>query len=68
MTYVTTYYRGNVASFQLLIYEGPRAGLAQQGDVEFRYNNVTGPTKAQLDLVDRGVIDTSQIRQNPANN
>ena len=34
---ITEEYLGNVASFQLIIYEGPNDTVAQQGDVEFRY-------------------------------
>ena len=38
----TTYYRGNVTSFQLVIYEGNNDSTALQGDMEFRYNTL-GP-------------------------
>lgn len=37
---------GNVASFQLVIYEGPNDVDAKQGNVEFRYGQ-RGPTKEQ---------------------
>ncbi|MCL2039520.1 MAG: T9SS type A sorting domain-containing protein [Bacteroidetes bacterium] len=51
-------YLGNVASFQLIIYEGPNPDKAQQGDVEFRY----GPyqmTQEQLESPNRDNIFTN---------
>jgi hypothetical protein len=53
-----------VATFQLIIYEGPRVGLAQQGNVEFRYNNVIGPTLAQINS---SAYADGQVIQNPRN-
>jgi hypothetical protein len=46
-TYDTTWYKGNVASFQLLIFEGPNTDIATQGNMEFRYGYY-GPTQSQL--------------------
>lgn len=43
-------YKGNVASFQLIIYEGPDDVAARQGDIEFRYGNY-GLTNDQKTLL-----------------
>ncbi|MDR0926351.1 MAG: T9SS type A sorting domain-containing protein [Ignavibacteria bacterium] len=43
-----TKFKGNVTSFQMVIYEGPDAEVAKQGEVVFRYGEY-GPTKSQED-------------------
>ena len=51
-------YLGNVASFQLIIYEGPNPDVAQQGNVEFRY----GPyqiTQEQMESPNKDNIKTN---------
>jgi len=48
----TTYYKGNVTSFQLVIYEGEDNPTALQGDVEFRYNTL-GPHPWQGNVITR---------------
>lgn len=54
-------YLGNVASFQVIIYEGPNPNVAQQGDVEFRY----GPYQMTQDQMES--LNKDNIYTNPNN-
>jgi hypothetical protein len=57
----STIYLGNVASFQLIIYEGADSVVAQQGNVEFRYGTFQ-PTEDQLSSP-----NGANIKSNPNN-
>jgi len=53
------YFYGNIASFQVIIYEGPNATTAPRGDVEFQYNTL-GRTQIQTENFPNSIL-------NPAN-
>jgi hypothetical protein len=53
------YFYGNIASFQMIIYEGPPSAVISRGDVEFQYNTL-GRTLEQTNNFPNSIL-------NPAN-